>query len=463
MHTSDWHLGRSLEGRSRTDEQREFVDELCGIVEDERVDIVLIAGDVFDTYNPPAEAEELFFEAVERLAGGGRRAVVAIAGNHDSPDRLCAASPLATKRGVYLVGKPGDIAVAGMAMVPADAVSTGSASSDVAIAVKAGAHGTLDKKKNAAVIAAGPGRLELAVPGREHHAVVALLPYPSEARLNELLEADIGDEKQLQAAYSARVARAFAEAAKSFREDTVNLAVSHLFVIGGRESDSERQIQLGGALSVEPGALPAQAHYVALGHLHRPQAVTGAPVPCRYSGSPLSYSFSEADQQKEVVLVEATPGSMTLVTPIKLSSGRPLKQWKAKSLDEFYGWCADGKNLAAWVDLEVQVSAPLTPAQLAEMRERHPGLVNVRVVLPEQVATAGGDARLSELSLAERFKLFVARQEGAGPDQELVDLFLELAAEVAETAEPAETAETDGDLLAAATPTAPPKAGDSVA
>ena len=281
-----------------------------------------------------------------------------------------------------------------------------------------------------AVVAAGPGWLELAAPGCDHHAVIAVLPYPSEARLNEVLAASLDDEEQLRALYSNRVGRAFAEAATHFREDTVNLAVSHLYMIGGRESDSERQIQLGGALSVGVDALPGQAHYVALGHLHRPQAVTGAPAPCRYSGSPLSYSFSEADQQKEVVLVEAAPGALPLVTPVKLTSGRPLKQWKAKSLDDFFALCANERNLSCWVDLEVHVPAPLMPSQLAEMRARHPGLVNVRVVLPEQAAADDSETRLSELSLAERFRLFAARQDGAEPDEELLALFLELVAEV---------------------------------
>lgn len=443
LHTSDWHLGRTLEGRSRAEEQRQFVDELCGVAEDARADVVLIAGDVFDTYNPPAEAEELFYDAVERLADGGRRAVVAVAGNHDSPDRLCAVSPLASKRGVYLLGKPGDVATP----IGVDGAGRRAAGGRAAVV---------------AVVAAGPGWLELAAPGCDHHAVIAVLPYPSEARLNEVLAASLDDEEQLRALYSNRVGRAFAEAATHFREDTVNLAVSHLYMIGGRESDSERQIQLGGALSVGVDALPGQAHYVALGHLHRPQAVTGAPAPCRYSGSPLSYSFSEADQQKEVVLVEAAPGALPLVTPVKLTSGRPLKQWKAKSLDDFFALCANERNLSCWVDLEVHVPAPLMPSQLAEMRARHPGLVNVRVVLPEQAAADDSGTRLSELSLAERFRLFAARQDGAEPDEELLALFLELVAEVRDV-EDEGSGSVGGSSNVSSVEAGAAKAGDSVA
>jgi exonuclease SbcD len=97
LHTSDWHLGRALEGINRLDEQREFIDQLVEMAEDESIDLVLVAGDVFDTYNPSAVAEELYYDAVYRLSAKGQRGVVVIAGNHDNPDRLCAASPLAYK------------------------------------------------------------------------------------------------------------------------------------------------------------------------------------------------------------------------------------------------------------------------------------------------------------------------------------------------------------------------------
>ncbi|HYH01787.1 MAG TPA: exonuclease subunit SbcD, partial [Bacillota bacterium] len=85
LHTSDWHLGKYLENRERLPEQVEVMDELCRIAEVRKVDLVIIAGDIFDTFVPPAAAEELFFNTIERLSAKGRRAVVIIAGNHDSP------------------------------------------------------------------------------------------------------------------------------------------------------------------------------------------------------------------------------------------------------------------------------------------------------------------------------------------------------------------------------------------
>jgi len=392
LHTSDWHLGRNLEGRSRLPEQEAFIDELMDIVTKNEIQLILIAGDIFDTYNPPAAAEALFYAAVERLSGGGRRAVVVIAGNHDSPDRLCAATPLAARHGISLFGYPEEEPVA------------------------MGAYGGVR------CVQAGPGWVELAVPGAEANAVVYALPYPSEARLNQVLAENLDEDVQ-QAAYSERVAHLFKETDRIFRADTVNLAVAHLFAFGGVESDSERQ--LGGALAVSLLALPGRAQYVALGHLHRPQQVHRVPQICRYSGSPLAYSFSEADQQKEVVIVNVSPGGRAEAHAIGLNCGKALKRWRASSIEEARQWCAQPQNHASWVELEIAVDKPIAPAELAELRAAHPGIIAIRPIFPEQALEAG-ETCLAELSLEERFRLFYERERGVAPPAELVDFFLEM-------------------------------------
>lgn len=406
LHTSDWHLGRTLEGHSRLPEQMAFLDELCYIVEQEKIDLVLVAGDVYDTYNPPAGAEQLFFRAMERLSANGRRAVVVIAGNHDSPDRLKAAQPLASKQGIFLLGFPGEDLAQGM-------------------------NGNLTLEERACQtqqvykVRGGHGWLEIAVPGCREHAVLVTLPYPSEQRLNQVLS-DSLEEQAMQKAYSERVALALAQGAAFFREDTVNLVVSHLYVLGGHTSESERDIQLGGAYVVEPAALPANAHYVALGHLHRPQKVGGSPAPCRYSGSPLCYSFSETDQQKEVVVIEVIPGQDVRIQPRKLTSGKPMLLKRFKSYQEAYDWCAAPENKQAWVYLEIESPEPLSGAELDQLNRAHPGIIFRRVILPGSTVHQEVQ-RLSELSLEEKFRMFVARETGNAPDDELVTLFLELA------------------------------------
>lgn len=405
LHTADWHLGRTLEGRSRSCEQERLMDELCSLVQAEAVQLVVVAGDVFDSVNPPASAEELFYDSLSRLSDGGKRGVLVAAGNHDNPQRLCAAEPLAARQGAVLLGRPGE-----EPWLPA-----------------AGA---------ASVVAGGPGWCEYTFPsgsdGSAEHIVVAVVPYPSEARLDEALVDSIADETESRAAYSARVASAFAAAARQFRPDAIRLAVSHLYAAGGLESDSERPIQVGGAFTVHPSSFPADAQYVALGHLHRAQQVAGR-EDIRYSGSPLAYSFSEAGQAKSVTLLEATPSQLRW-WEVPLSSGRPLVRWEAiHGLAEVERWCSEGRDANAWVDLEIHLESPLTPQELTRLRQLHSGLVNIRPSFAgrEEAAVREDDPRQG-LPMDELFRLFYAeRRNGAEPAAKTVRLFLALIQEAA--------------------------------
>jgi exonuclease SbcD len=207
--------------------------------------------------------------------------------------------------------------------------------------------------------------------------------------------------------------------------------MSHLYVLGGAESDSERPIQVGGAYTVDPSALRCGAQYVALGHLHRPQRVAGDER-MRYSGSPLAYSFSEAGQAKSVTVFEAVPGNAAEPRELLLSCGRPLVSWKARGgLEEVYRWLEEGRDARAWVDLEVTMTETMTISHIQQLRKLHDGFIHIRPVYPEMADTADADGRSREqLPADELFRRFFARQTGgAEPDAETVRLFLELIAE----------------------------------
>lgn len=388
LHTADWHLGRTLEGRNRLDEQAQFLDELVAIVEEEKVDVLLVAGDVFDTVNPPALAEQLFYEKMARLADFGRRQVVVIAGNHDHPDRLEAVDPLSRHHGIIIVGYP---------------------TADV---------------------------LHLVVPSSQEVLCLAALAYPSESRLRRVLSSQL-DETMLRDHYDQCIKELFQTMAAHFKPDTVNLAMSHLFVAGGQSSDSERPIEVGGAYAVQPSSLPAQSQYVALGHLHRPQEVKHAATKVRYAGSPLAYSFSEAGYAKSVTLVDVRPGGLAEVKEIPLSSGKPLVRWRATSgLREVWSWLEEGRDKGAWVDLEIHVEEALFPEEIHRLRQAHPGLIHIRPIFPEE-KEEGEQVGERELSMEEQFVRFYRQQTGgAEPDEGLVRLFLELVnAEKEEEAE----------------------------
>jgi exonuclease SbcD len=397
LHTSDWHLGKALENINRLDEQKQFIDELCLIADKEEIDLVLIAGDIFDTYTPSAAAEEMFFDAVNRLNDKGRRAIIVIAGNHDSPERLCASSSLAFRNGIILLGYPSS-------------------------------HP--EKRKtdegNISVVNSGPGWLELSINGCKHNTVIITLPYPSEARLDQLLSEEL-DESKIQKAYSDRVESILEVLSKKFRNDTVNLVVSHIFVKGGWTSESERTIQVGGAMTVDPKVLPKEAHFVALGHLHRPQRVKDAPCPAFYSGSPLAYSFSESGHSKAVFIIDVVPGNEPIIKEEYINSGKPLVKWEAKKgIEEAIKWCEEGRDSNAWVDVEIYTDRPLMMEEQKRLRELNPGIINIRPKIITETSQIEEIESRETKKVDELFKDFYKYKTGMEISEELMSIFLEV-------------------------------------
>ncbi|MDK2934653.1 MAG: repair protein SbcD/Mre11 [Clostridiales bacterium] len=395
LHTSDWHLGKFLEHINRINEQKEFIDELCNIVEQENIDLVLIAGDIFDTYNPSSAAEELFYEAVDRLNDKGKRGVVVIAGNHDSPERLCAASPLAYKNGIVLLGYPGS---------------------------DAGTYGI--KNNNIQIVDSGQGWLELNIEGCKDHAVIITLPYPSESRLEQMVSSEIDEEKQQQA-YSDKIGTILANLSQKFRKDTVNLVISHIFIKGGETSESERTLQVGGAMTVDPAVLPGNAHYIALGHLHRPQQVKYAPSPTYYSGSPLAYSFSETGYSKVVYVIDAVADSEANIKKIYLNSGKPLVRWVAKNgIQQAFQWCEEGRDANAWIDLEIYTDRILTMEEQKQLRQLNPGIINIRPKLTAEDREIEGYENRETKSIDVLFQEYYKYRVGMEVSEELMNTFL---------------------------------------
>jgi exonuclease SbcD len=251
LHTSDWHLGRTLHAESLLPDQAFALDRLVEVLRDERPDALLVAGDVYDRAVPPAEAVALLDDLLVRVAELGVP-VVAVAGNHDSAERLSFGARLLAARGIHLRG---DLAGA---------------------------------------------RAPVEIPGK---GLVYALPFVDP----EVVRGLEGDEAiRGHAAAMERVLEDVRADAAARALPTV--LVAHAFVQGAAETpDSERPVAVGGAGSVPPSAL-AGFDYVALGHLHAPQEVAPG---VRYSGSLLKYSFSEATQEKGVVLVEVERGAAT--------------------------------------------------------------------------------------------------------------------------------------------------------
>ncbi len=388
LHTSDWHLGKTLEGHSRLPEQEAFLEELIQIADEEDVHLILVAGDIYDHSNPPAAAEKLFYSAAKKLSKDGQRPIIAIAGNHDSPEGLTAASPLAWEHGIILLGTPKSVAPKG-------------------------------RYRNYEIHKAGQGFIELSI--GEERLVAITLPYPSEKRLNEIISME-GDEDLLQASYSQRIGALFQELSAHFRVDTINLLISHLYMVGGEESDSERQIQMGGSMAVEASLLPP-AQYIALGHLHRPQVVGKMAY---YSGSPIQYSKSEIHYSKSVYIIDIEAGGDPLVRPVHLRNYKPIEVWRCPSIQDAIQRCEEEADKTAWVYLEIETSRVLTNEEIRTLRDLRKDIVEIRPILTGEGDTRGEIQNPLDLDIMELFSTFYLHEKGAPPREELVDMFAQI-------------------------------------
>jgi exonuclease SbcD len=381
LHTSDWHVGKAIRGQSRADEHRAVLGEIASIAAAEAVDVVVVVGDLFETAAPAPDAEEIVYRALLELAATGAEVVV-VAGNHDNPRRLAAVAPLLDLGRVHLLAEPAR---------PDDG-------------------GVL-----ALTSAAGE-------PMR-----IARLPFVSQrsiVKAEELLERGIDERSVL---YADRVARVVAALAEGFAADAVNVLAAHLFVQGGVLGGGERSGHTIFDYAVPSSAFPASAHYVALGHLHRAQALPGA-VPIRYCGSPLQLDFGEEADRKSVTIVDAEPGAPARVREVPLAQGRNLRTIEG-TLDELEARA--GSTGEDW--LRVRVQALAEPGLADRVREWFPYAVDLQLVRPDGAtddSPAGGDGGASRLggSPVELFATYLGEQ-GFEPDA-LVALFAELLADV---------------------------------
>jgi exonuclease SbcD len=380
LHTGDWHVARTIRGRSRFDEFDAALSEVVGIARQESVDAVLVAGDLYDHRSPVPEADSLVFEALIALYEA-RIPVVAIPGNHDSALRLEALAKLL---------RPIDVTVVPRVVPPE--------------------NGSL-----------------VEVPSRDgaEAALVACVPFVPERRFGDAAALFRATEDWYQS-YAEGMGRLLGAMTAPFREDRVNVLMAHLFTDGAMPGGGEHQITIGIEYAISPSRLPASASYVALGHVHRPQSVRGAPSPTRYAGSLLQLDFGETEQTKSVSIVEATAGKPAKVREVALSSGRRLVDLEG-TFDEVL---AKGTNLAgAYLRVFVDTDGPV-PGIAEQIRDALPDAVDVSLRYERRDAPAD-ETPLSTLQPRDQFISYFRREHGADdPPEELLRAFDEILEDV---------------------------------
>src|SRR6516165_10772069 len=376
VHSSDWHAGRLWKAIDRLPELEAVLEHLGDYIERERVDLLLMSGDVFDSRGPSAAAERTVFRFFRRVGKSGTKTVV-IAGNHDDPLRLEAWGTLAEFVDVTIVARP----------QPADR----------------------------------GGVIEFEARSGER-AIIAAVPFAKTSDLISVTEMS-SDDTTTHQRYSDGMRRIVELLTTRFRPDSINVLMAHTHLDGAVLAGSERQVHLGEEWAITAQSLPSTAHYVALGHIHRPQRIESAPSPTYYAGSPIQLDFGEVGEEKSFVAIHAKPRQPARIERVPYAGGKPLAEVRM-TLPELEQ-NAERLRDAGWL----RVTVPLAERDIDLNRKvRHllgEAVVSVDYELPERSDDPPEPSR-SGLGPVELFRLYHRTQHGAEADAPLTAAFNDL-------------------------------------
>jgi len=375
LHTSDWHLGRCFR-ETRFDlfpVQKLILNEIVNIVEHRGPQIVIIAGDIFDTYNPPFDAEYQFYETIIRIVEKGSL-VIAIAGNHDSPDKLSIGQPLIRGKHPILI---------------VNSLSEGF---------------VRDYEDDRFIISVEEGFFKIRIKDESVTVALKAVPYPSEARLSlsgeefaEALKKNFQSEPQFTCDYF--------------------VIASHLFLSGAIKSGSERIFQIGGADSIPLEYFSQRADYIALGHLHKYQCIGNA----TYSGSIYTFDMGEIGQNKGVCLWEEN-NSERKIQLIDFTGIPQIRKLEFPTLEEAINNVPDDQS---YYYVVIRSSVNYRPDLLERMIKAYGDrLVNWRFESMES-SEEQGFIDITKMDEDERFREYYRSKNHSEPDEDLVRLFLE--------------------------------------
>jgi DNA repair protein SbcD/Mre11 len=386
LHTSDWHVGKVLKGRDRFDEHEAVLRSLVATARDEDVDVVLVAGDLFETAAPTAKAQGLVMRALLALRQDGRQVVV-IGGNHDNQALLDSVyRPVLAELGLHVLGTP-------------------------------------KRPVPGAGQAGGGGLLRLRTRGGEAINVAAL-PFLSHRYAVRAAEVLLHEASQHSHDYAGHVAAIVQQLTSGFTPDAVNVIMAHATLLGGRRGGGERDAATTLDYELPASMFPPTAHYVALGHLHRQQEIAG-PCPVFYSGAPLNIDFGEEANTPAALIVTAAPDIRADARPVPVTGGRRLRTLRG-TLDQVI---AEGEQ-AGDAYLRVVLAEPARAGLGDLVREKLPNALEVRLdeaYRPRPGGQRGGTSRAGRGPL-DLFGAYFTEQNV--DDQRIPAMFAQLLDEV---------------------------------
>ena len=396
LHTSDWHLGRALYGKQRLDEFSKFLNWLQNCIISQNIDVLIISGDVFDTTTPGNRAQELYYQFLFNVSNTNISHVVITSGNHDSPSFLSAPKEILKHINIHIV-------------------TSGNSIEDEVLELKN-----------------SEGNTEL---------IVCAVPYLKDRDIRTVESGESIDDKNLKLSLGIKNHyKEVCELAKSINTFHVPIvAMGHLFATGGKtvDNDGVRELYVGSLSRVGIDIFPNYINYVALGHLHIPQKL-GNKQNVRYSGSPIPMGFGEANQEKQVVIVDFIHNE-TLVKELKIPCFQELKRisgTKEKILEEIIS--LKKIKSEAWLEIEVVDEGPVIDLQEDLLKSIDDSYLEIRIIKNSALARTVLNKldfiqNLEELTTREVFEKCLELNSIDNQKHELLfNLFFEIEKEIME-------------------------------
>lgn len=389
LHTSDWHLGKKLDGYERIEEQQKFLLDLLNIIENNDIDLLIVAGDVYDSPNPPIEAEKLYYDFIKKLGLLKKCVAIFISGNHDSGKRLTITREIERDFGIVILESPIEI-------------------------IKEGMYGT------GFISNSHEGCFEININNKK--AFVSLLPYISDIEAENAIKNLNFEINFSSLSYSEKI-KIISDFKEKYRNESLPyIFIAHIFVSNIEADENESPLEFGGAYTVKLTDLP-KCDYTALGHIHKPMKFLKYNT--FYSGSPIEYRISENRYDKKIIIADVEKDKLKF-DEIDITNYKPINKYNCNSIEEAISISAEKINSNEWLYLEIESDRTLVSSEVKKIKENK-NVVDIYLKLKgntyksEEILDDAMEKNIKEAFV--KYYKFSKNSTEIEPSNELVTLF----------------------------------------